>query len=481
VSDLPYLPYEPDKGPFSGSSSDSVLNVLPVANGYGPFKSLNDVSEALEAACTGAIYARTTDGNFRIIAATVDKFWLYNAGTNSFDDITGGTAPNVPDGDLVQFVQFGSLVIAVGLGWAPQKFNIDAGGVFADLGGSPPQARYVWRAGDYVVLGYLSGAPRSIQWCGTNNAEFWTNGDRGADIQALPDGDEIMGGFSFTGGARIIQRRAKRAMTFAPGTGLTFRIDDVDAAKGSVAPFSIVPIGQTDYVYLAEDGWYRGDQGLPIGAERVDRTFLADCDAGQLELVQGALNPYTKMVWWVYTDGSAVRKMLGYNWQLDKWTRSDESPALLVSMITPGYTLEDLDQFGDLDSLPASLDSRIWKGGRPAFAAFTSDFKLAYFEGTNAQAVLETASTELNPGSRTFVSGARLIGNADDFTMKVAGRATHGAADSYSSAVAPSSATGIVPFRSSALLHRFQTTIAAGDVWSHAHGVRVNHKREGQR
>ena len=72
----------------------------------------------------------------------------------------------------------------------PQVYDVETGGSFADLGGSPPQAKYIWAAGDFVVLGYLkTGAdefPQDIHWSGLNDATYWTIDRRkGSDRQTL--------------------------------------------------------------------------------------------------------------------------------------------------------------------------------------------------------------------------------------------------------------------------------------------------------
>src|SRR5262249_31018237 len=146
-------------------------------------------------------------------------------------------------------------------------------------GGSPPQAKFIAIAGDFILLGYLKvGAdefPQDVQNSGLNDEAYWTiDRKKGADRQKLPDGNEIMGLFAFPGGARIIQRDAKRAYIFTGGQFI-FETRVIDAMRGSIAPNSIVPISANDYVFWRSDGIYRGDDNLPIGAQRVD-DFLFD-------------------------------------------------------------------------------------------------------------------------------------------------------------------------------------------------------------
>lgn len=485
---IPFLPWEPDRGPYAAESTDQVQNLVPIANGWGPMQTLSTVSASLGAACVGAAFYRASDGSFGMIAGTATGLYKLNTTDGTWTDVSGASAPfSVASGQLWQFERFGTGLYATNLEDVLQVYDVDAGGNFAACAGSPPQAKFIKAMGDFLVLGYLKvGAdelPQSVHWSGLNDATEWDIGEKFSDRQTLPDGDEIVSLMKATFGGRIFQRNCKRAMTRDPQ--YVFRITDIDPDNGAVSPYGIVPIGADDYVYLAEDGFYRGDARTPIGAERVNRYFFADVDLDELDTVQGGVNPFDKLVWWTYLDGGAVRKSIGYDWQLDRWCRSDIAVSYYASAVTAGYTLEQLDAaFGsNLDAYTTSLDSRLFKGGRPTFAAFTSDFLLKTFTGANSAGEAQTCQIELIPGARSFLAGARLLTNSDAYTMDVATANLHGGTESWGSAAVSPSTAGLTPFRRSGRLHRFKASITAGDVWTHMHGVDVEGfvRREGQR
>ena len=56
----------------------------------------------------------------------------------------------------------------------PQVFDLTSSSAFADLGGSPPQARYIAMVGRFVVLSGLLSTPYRIQWSGLNATTTWT-------------------------------------------------------------------------------------------------------------------------------------------------------------------------------------------------------------------------------------------------------------------------------------------------------------------
>ena len=60
---LPFSPYAPDVADYQGASTKVATNVVPRADGYGPFKDQAVYTSALPAACRGYFYARKSDGS----------------------------------------------------------------------------------------------------------------------------------------------------------------------------------------------------------------------------------------------------------------------------------------------------------------------------------------------------------------------------------------------------------------------------------
>lgn len=477
--------FEPDKSPFEGASSSSVINALPVANGWGPMPGLTEISQALPAQCRGACYVRTAAGNYVIIAGTSTNLYKLNTTDYSWTDISGPSAPyNVPLQDSWTFTRFGDDLVAHNLSDNIQKYDIEAAGVFADLGGTPPKAKYSWVAGDFLVLGYIEGTngQKTVQWSGLNDIEFWSIGNKGCDLQVLPEGDEVMGGFAEQGGFTVLQRDAMQFFPFAPASGFTFTRTIVNPTQGTLAPRSIVSIGPGRFFYLSEDGFFGGVNREPIGAERVDRWFLEQIDQTYLADVQGAADPFNKIVWWKYRALDGQNYRLGYDWQLDRWCTTDLQVGEMMALATPGITWDGLDllyaTIGDADE---PFDSRLFSGGRPTFATFTTDNKLAWFTGPNLQATIDTADMEIDGNLRTFVNGARVITDApiSSFTLQDGVSAYHGDTITWSSANTANRA-GLVPFRSDGRLHKQRAIIAEAAVWSIVSAVNVHGTASGE-
>lgn len=485
---IPFGQFEPSRSPFNPNASPNVINALPKADGWGPMPSLVVLSDALPSECRGAIYVRDSDGNVTIFAGTATALYRYNTATTAWDDISrvSGGAYALPSGDNWSFTRFGQYLVATQIGDAPQVFDIDSGTNFEALSGSPPNAKYCWTAGPFLVLGYLVGFPSRIRWSGLEDIGTWELGENFADLQDLPDGEEVQGGISEAQGAIIIQRRAIRYMQLQSSGQFAFSVQVLNPSRGAVSPLSIVQIGPRQFAYLSEDGFFMGVEGQPIGAATIDDWFLNEqIDLDELSVVQGTADPYSKIIWWQYSDTSGNKRMIGYEWQLGRWTYSNVAVGFLMSALTAGTTMDALAlDYATLDEITIPLDSRAFKGGRPIFSGFNSDNKLCTFSGTPLAATIDTAqSAPAGNMLRAFCNGARVVSDApaSGYTLQIGVSDKHGDEITWKTAASPSSETGLVPLRASGRLHKFRLSMTAGTDWTHAHGVEPNVRREGAR
>lgn len=479
---IPFPPFEPDKSPFNGGAGDNLKNCLPVADGWGPMPDFVELSDALPDDCVGLTAYKAPDGTLTVIAGTSTNLYKLDTTTDPYSWTNVSLLADgysVPANDRWSFAVFGDYLIACQLGDPPQFISLSSGTAFANLAGSPPTAKYVATVGDFLVLYNLDGAPSRLQWSGLNNAEWWTAGQRNSDIQEFPDGGEIQALSRVGLGAIVIQRDGMKNMVFTGDTNV-FAFSDANAARGSVSGESVVQIGPGRFLYLSEQGYFSGVEGTPIGAERVDDWFFQNIDLDFLPEVLGFADPYNKIAWWKFTTSDASTLLIGYAWQLDRWCYSDQNFQAGGAIATPGITLEGLDNlYASLDAIPVSLDSRIFKGGRPVFAIINTDRKLAFFGATAKAATLETGEIELVPGSRAWVNGGRAITDATGFTVTMKVSDYHGAAQTSKAAVSPSTRSGHLPLRGAGRLFSFQIDIPAATAWTVTTGIDVKAVREG--
>jgi len=478
---LSYSEYRPDVADYESPYSSFLNNVLPRGDGYGPVKDFGAYSSALAAQCRGFFKALKTDGSVSIFAATSTKLYNLNNATLAWTDVSlgSGTYSALPSTDNWQFVQFNNFVLATQVNAVVQVFDLTSSTNFANLAGSPPQARYISIINRFVVLSGLLSSPYRVQWSGLNDVTNWTSGVNSSDFQDLADGGIVrgVGGGEF---GNIYQDTTVRRMTFMPGSAAVFQIQRVAEDVGMYSAGSLIKAGGRQFFYSTA-GFQMIDAGgqlSPIGKERVDRTFLADLDVGNLQLFMGASDPRSSRVYWAYKSVSGsislFDKILWYDWALDRWGPITISGEFLGSLGRPGMTLEGLDAISSsIDALIPSLDS-FALAGTPELAMFNSSHVLGFFSGQNLEAKIDTPehsrqSIEQRPGG-IFIRGFRPITDALGTAGTILYRTKQSDTPTFSSEKT-SDTNGNINIRRDTRFVRARTRIPAGTTWTFLKGI----------
>lgn len=496
---VPFAEYAPDNPELGNPGTQVALNVIPAARGYIPFKKFSITTSGLTARCQGAKGFRSSNGTVFTFAGDATK--LYKRNGQTWTDVSG-SAYTCPSDGYWGFVAFGDLVIATNGSNAPQKFDMSSASVFSALGGSPPTAKYIAIVKEQVVMANVTGFPQRVQWSGIDNAETWAvSQTTQADYQDLVgDHGDITG---IVGGdvGYVFFERAVFRMDYVNVPGI-FQFTRVEQARGCAASASLVPQGRIVY-YLAQDGFYAfdGQQSIPIGANKVDRTFLDDLAPDYAFRVIGGIDPEKKIVIWGYPNGSSTlgnpNAQIIYNWSTQRWAAGSQNLLQwLFTDLVPNTTLEDLDNIdASIENIPGSLDDRTYAGGNFVLAAFGSRttptvVSNAYgtFNGSPAPFSLTTSEAQIFQGRRALVTKVWPVfhGSSVDIDARVLYRDRANDAQTTSSRVAQN-AVGFCPFRIDARYHSINvlpTAIISGadyPEWEHAIGVEVEAVPTGMR
>lgn len=478
---LPLAAWEPDTSDYESSAkSYNILNVIPRADGYGPFPSFSAFAQALPGVCRGAFYALKSDGTVITFAATATKLYRMNNTDFSWTDVSKGagtyTAPTF--GSLNanwQFAQFGNLVFATQANTVLQVYDLPSSSAFADCAGSPPQAAYISIVGRFLVLSGLLSNPYRIQWSGLNATTTWTSGVNSSDFQDFPDGGIVRG---VAGGEYgiIFQDQAMRRMSYIAGSPLIFQIDRITQDKGLYAPYSIIRAGEKIFFYAGQGFQKIEPGGVPeqIGRERVDRTFLADLDRGNLQLFMGVADPKSTRIYWAYKSVSGQAglydKLLGYDYALDRFFPVSMSGEYLLGLSQTGLTLENLDTISSsIDALTLSLDVYA-TAVQPELSQFNSSHVLGFFRGTNLEATMESAEQGTD-GRKIRVRGFRPVTDAATFYGSCSYRDTTSATATAGAEVLISSRTGRCDMQRETRYSRFKGRVPAGTSWTFCAGI----------
>jgi hypothetical protein len=491
-----------NNGDFSWTPVSKVTALTSISNASPAVLSLTAhglvAGDAIVLSTTGSLPAGLTVGTvYYVIAAglTANAFEVSaTPGGAAINTSSAGSGTHsityfysaLPSSDHWQFVQFGNFVIAVQVNTAPQVFDLTSSAAFADLGGSPPQARYAAVVGRFVVLSGLSSTPYRIQWSGLNATTTWTSGVNSSDFQDLPDGGIVRGVAGGEYGV-IFQETAMRRMIYAPGSPVIFNIERIAEDKGLMAPYSLIRAGDRIF-FLAPQGFQTMSSSTgvpaPIGKERFDRTFFNDLDAGNLQLVIGCADPAATRVYWAYKSqaGSAglFDKILCYDYALDRAAIILQAGEYMASLAKPGLTLENLDSIsGSIDALTFSLDD-VATSALSKLSAVDRGHKLNFFSGASLEATLDTAEQGLDGARRARVKGFRPVTDAATCFGSVGARENAQSAVTYSTEQAVNG-KGLCPANVSARLARGRVRIPAGTSWTFASGVEPMFAPEGKR
>lgn len=483
---IPFGEYKPDQSSFLVNSTQYLSNVLPRADGYGPMSDLSPTTTALAAACRGFFYARKNDGSIAVFAGTSTKLYQLSNTDFTWGDVSkaSGTYTTLAADDQWQFAQFNNYVFAVQINAPVQVFDLTSSTEFADLGGSPPQARYIAIVNRFVVLSGLgTSTPYRIQWSGYNATTTWTAGTNSSDFQDLPDGGIVR---SVAGGEYgiITQDSAVRRMIYSPGSPVVFQIERIAEEKGIFAPLSLTRSGDRVF-YASTDGFKMIAGGIPqaIGKERVDRTFFADVDTAALRLCIGASDPRSSRVYFAYKSFNGASglfdKMLCYDWALDRWSPVTVTGEYITSLAAPGITLENLDSIDtSIENHTGTWDD-ISTATLAALSGINSSHKLGFFSGSALEATLDTPE-QGNNGRRIRVRGFRPSTDAATCYGSVGGRERQQDSVTYSTEQALDT-RGFCPANVSTRLARGRLRIPAATIWTFATGIEPEFVSEGSR
>lgn len=446
------------------------LNVIPYAGKYSQVRGLSAVSGALSERPLASIATSIISSVSETYVGGAEH--LYRLNVASWTDVT----PVGLNGTTAwSFAQFGRYVLAASYENLTQFVEIATGDLFADIADSP-SAKCLGVVRNFVVAGNIDDpidgeVPSRIRWSAIDNALDWplagTNDAyaKQSDQQDLKAEDGEVKAILGTEYGLVFQEKAISRMSYV-GSPIVFQVDRIDSTRGALSSRSVVNVGRTCY-FPARDGFFANDgsgESVSIGHGKVDEWFLAQLEDTALESIIGVADPRRKIILWAFSaNGSQTpNKLIVFNYAEQRWSHADIALTDLVYARQSGYTLEDLDAFGTLETIALSLDDPFWGPGGQFLGAFDDQYRLATFGGDPLTAVLETGEFGLE-GRRGFVSGVRpLVTGNTQVQVALGSRQLMGAAPVWTAPRVITQSTGQADFRASAFYFRVRCTIAGG-------------------
>lgn len=391
----------------------------------------------------------------------------------------------IGDGEAWDFAQFNDLVIATAVNNVPQYLtSIGSDDEWSALPGDPPAAKRCARVGEFLMLGNIDGAPNRIQWSHYNApASSWAASrlTQAGSADLPPEGGSVQ---RIVGGryAMVFQERAISRLSYV-GPPTVWRRDDVTTGRGAVAPFSVVQVGFLVY-YLSQDGFYvtNGATTEPIGNNRINRWFFDTIDQSKVGEVQGAVDWVNECIFWLFSEGGVGQdRAIIYSYGQNRWSTATISADWLVGSQVDGIDIDSIDEiYGDLDSVPVSLDAAEFRAGNRVLAGFVGGVYGTLF-GSPLEATFETGAAQVLPKRRVFMTEVAPLIDATSRDERVSIRSW----DQFNVAeVTPQVQvgwSGFAPVR--AECHKAAVIVRkpAGTEWSDAQGVQIRFRGAGYR
>ena len=473
---LQFTDWLPDQPANAGSLNDA-KNVYPLGIGYGAFPSSVDFSNAASETLNSVFVAKF-GAVVEVFAGSATKIYKLNIGTLALADVSksGGYSGT----GIWRFEQFGNVVLAVNDNAKIQAWTIGSSTAFADVATAAPIAKDIAIVRDFVFAGNINIGtnPDKVQWSDINDETDWVSGSTSqSDYQIIADGGNVQAITGGEFGVVLLEKAVVRASYV--GSPLFFQFDTISNGLGCLEGHSVAQYGNITF-FLSDDGWYStdGQTITNIGLEKVDRWFFGRADLTQLNTMSAAVDPVKNLVVWNYADVDGNRRILIYNWQLQKWSRAETTSDSVGTIATLGETLESLESslgYTDIDTMPASLDSRLFIGGKFLFAG-TKDDKIVAFTGESITPQLITTDVEIGYNSVATLARPQI----DNGTAQVAVASRRELDDTIGfSAFVPATSEGRCNLRSAGRYHRFNVQPTGN--WTTAMAVDVDVKPQGNR
>jgi hypothetical protein len=454
---------EPDKPRHLQEGLQRADNVYPATNGYRPIQEFQGFADALPAAFEGGATFVAGDGTVNLLAGTATNLYRFSAAL-AWSSILGSLTAN-----RWYFTQFGDVAIATH-GGTPVAINLLTG-TAAALTVSPPTAFLCTTVRNFVVLGNVDGDENMVRWSGFENHTQWVNGTNQAGEQPMLTGGKVTG---LAGGeyGLVFQRSRISRMTYIGtegGLDLIWQFDEISANIGCIEPGSIAQAGRLVF-FLSDRGFMKtdGNDVQPIGAERIDRTFLETYSAEDIEAMYATIDPKNHIVIWAMPG-----KLWIYDYHLDRWTTSEQPLKAALAGFTAGVSLDELDAiYGDLDAMGSiSLDDARFKGGAPLLLLVNSSDEVGTLTGDNLAPLFELPLMEPVQGREIRLSEVRPLTDATaNVAIQINQRRRLGDTG-VTATFEDMQSNGDIPCRASGRYLGFTVTIAEAEPWSYFQGL----------
>ena len=187
-----------------------------------------------------------------------DRAESLNTGSGAWSTISGSVLSSTEDDEVAICTPFLSgerIAVFTSATYVPQKWT--GTGNHADLGGTPPKAKYCEAFGAYMILAHITDDGGSshrtrVQWSDTGDPEEWDAATSNAGAVDLTAGGDITGIKTY-GNYLTVHKRDRLHLGYFVSTDATIKFDE-KYTPGTIAHHTIQNLPNGGQVYLGIDG-----------------------------------------------------------------------------------------------------------------------------------------------------------------------------------------------------------------------------------
>lgn len=451
----PFGEFLPD---LSGNILTKAINVRAVANGYAPVRALQAVTAALPGALNGGATFIDSAGLATLFAAADGFVQTYDGSAWNATTIVSGS-------QVVRFAQFGDNVLTAN-GAATKSYGLISTTVSAPT--DAPDLIDIAPVRDFV-MGITTD--NAAQWCQFNDSSTWTTGTNQADKQPSLWGQmrRIVGGEY---GLVFTDRAVVRITYVGSVNDIIFQFDEISAEVGIMASGSLCTVGRLNF-FLSERGFMMcdGQDVTPIADEKFNRWFFSTYSRQDIANIWASIDPRHSLALWAMP--GTPGRIIAYNWVLKRATTFEVDVTGMFTGFTSAISLDALDAiYGNLDSIPISLDDPSLAGGNPILLIADGSNVLSALTGDNLQATFRLENIEPTPGRRSRIREVRLVSDTVNASATLDSRMRIGDAENIVS-TSLMRLNGKLPVRANGRYNTLEVTIPEAADWTFIQGCEL--------
>jgi len=305
-----------------------------------------------------------TNGNSYFVVCTLDRMFYWNDGSSAWTDISGYLAAGLFSGTVDD--RFSADVYPATDTYVITNYinNIKKwtgpGSNIADLGGTPPRAKYVRVYKDHLLLGFVyesaADRPQRLRWSDAGNMEDFSNGSAG--YHDFFEGIDFINGIFFINDYVVITRERSIYVGYPVTNTYVFQFDQRISGVGPMTGDLVLEKGNELLMVCWDDIYsFNGTEMNSLADGFIRKEFFDSANPSTI-LRSFSMDIEEVSEWHIFVPSTSADYPdleWVYNYINKSWWKYD----LSVPVTSMGFYVEQ--SLITIDSLVGTIDQQIWR------------------------------------------------------------------------------------------------------------------------